>query len=643
MKKKFLGWLMAAVVLPLAGGEILFQCGFDSPKEFARWRKIAGWSYSGNGGRNGTGAAVLTRKGFSGPLTSIQLDSLKPGVLYRLTVWVRPENLQSDGKSRNYGACCIEFVKDGKWMSGYYPQAADTTGKWQKRTLEFMVKPKAEQTSIVLYIRKGFKGTLYFDDVTLEEAGDPRAAVLVTAPSQLTFYGTSGELKISGCASQPGKKSLSLDISGAGIDLRTTIKEFAPGEFRLPLKNMTPGKMTVKMVLLDQKNRSIIARSEVNLSVRSDGRQKSIFDSSGNLCIDGKKFLPIGIFGGFAGVEDLKKISDAGFNTILNYSSFGMDFGSKGSSRLETMTKALDEIQKHNLKVLFSLKDQYPGMSNAVDRIDHTAGIDEVVKYTVKNLKDHPALLGWYISDENNRSEIPAMLALRELVAENDPDHPAVTLTFREGDLPAYACSGDVIAVDNYPIVRENEKELFSLVKLIKMAKLGKTPVWMVPQIFNWGVYRAKNQEEFTRFVYPSGKEIKTMIASAVLLGCKGFIFYSYSDICGSRGRKYFPQNEAAQWSNTVAAVAMLKKLEPFILSGVSPEILVDNGTELAARMRDGNGKTIVIAVRTDFGKSQLILPAGKNYILLDGNAEFAGENWQFNGNDIDFCILMVK
>ena len=387
MKKTFFVWLTVTMLLPLAGGEIIFHSGFDSQEEFALWKAVPGWSYSADSGRNGTGAALLTRDKFSGPLTSVKLDSLKPGVLYRLTVWIKPE-VESDGKSRNYGAFCIEFVKDGKWMSGYYPQNSNLSGQWQKCSLEFILKPGAEQTSIVLYIRKGFKGTIRFDDVVLEEAGDPKAAILITSPSQLTFFGTSGELKISGCSSGTEQKSLAIRVWGNGFEKQDILQEYAPGMFKMPLKDLPTGELNVEMSLRSSDGKKVISRANSKIFVRTDGRQKSNFDVFGNMWIDGKKFMPIGIFGGFSGVDDLEKISAAGFNTIINYSSFGMTFGSITGSRMMTVLNSLDEIQKHGLKLLFSLKDQYPGMRHAVVKFDDAQGIDEVVRYTVNSLKN---------------------------------------------------------------------------------------------------------------------------------------------------------------------------------------------------------------------------------------------------------------
>jgi hypothetical protein len=409
----------------------------------------------------------------------------------------------------------------------------------------------------------------------------------------------------------------------------------------MPLAGLKNGEYSLQAVLKNAADNRIISKAERKFFVDTDVRQKSSFDAAGNLSIAGEKFLPIGIFGGFGGVEDLKRISDTGFNTIMNYSSFGMTFGGKASTRRETMLKSLDMIRQHNLKLLFSLKDQYAGMRYANAAIDDVSGLNETTVYTVNALKNHPALLGWYTSDENSRSEMQQMIDLRQLISRHDPDHPTVTLTFREGDLPLYGAGGDVIAVDNYPIGKVNEnKSLAELIKLIRTAKMGRQPVWLVPQIFNWGVYRAKSAEEFAQYAFPSCKEMKSMIAVGVILGCKGFIFYSYSDIAGERGKKFAADKEAEQWQNVADSVAMLKKLESFILSSRAPEMLADSGKEIAAKLVDDRGRNVIVAVRSEIGSSNLPLPAGKNYQLVDGSAEFVSGKWSFTGKDIDFCIL---
>ena len=436
---------------------------------------------------------------------------------------------------------------------------------------------------------------------------------------------------------------MKVKITGPSYTLTKELQECSPSQFELPLINLPFGKCKINATLHRKNDNSLIAKGEFKFFVKEKNKQKIYFDQLGNCYIDGKKYLPIGIFGGIRNSDDLKKISSAGFNTILNYTSFGMSFGKRGKTKLETIKNSFEEISKHNLKVIFSLKDQYEGMRSATTKLGSVKGIDNVVTTIVNYLKDNPSLLGWYISDEHSRSELLKMISLREKVSSLDYNHPTLTLTFREGDMPIYGTTGDVLAVDNYPILHENDKDLTPMIKLIKAAKLGKQPVWMVPQIFNWGVYRAKNVKEFAKYVYPSGKEINTMLAVSVALGCKGFIFYSFSDICGTRGKKYFPENENQQWQNTIDAVTLIKKITPFILANNTPQIILDNGKEIIAKIKDDNNKTLYIVARTILGKSNLVTPGDKNFTLLSGTATFNGKNWIFNSKDIDYCILIEK
>ena len=643
MKKIYLLIFLLSLFFTISAQDILFHTGFDKPSDLLKWKTKANFTYSKNGGRNGTGAAVLTRKSFSGPFATIKLDTLKDKVLYRLSVWVKVQELQSDKTNKNYGAFCVEFVKDGKWSSGYYPVVGSLSKKWQKYQLEFIKKPDNQSTTLTLYMRKGFKGTLYFDDLTLEASGDPAAAILLNAPSQLTILGDKGSLKFTGSSSKKEKKYLTVKVTGPSFNLTKELKESSPSQFTLPLTNLAKGEYKVAASLHSQKTKQQLAKGNFKFFVKENKQQKTYFDQLGNMYVNGKKYLPIGIFGGIQNSNDLKKISDAQFNTILNYTSFGMSFGKKGKNKLDTIKNSFTEIAKHNLKVIFSLKDQYEGMRSATTRLNEAKGIDNVVTKIVNSLKDNPSLLGWYISDEHSRSELQKMISLREKVSSIDYNNPTITLTFRDGDMPIYGTTGDVLAVDNYPIRHKDEKDITPMLKLIKAANLGKQPIWMVPQIFNWGVYRAKNAQDFLNYEYPTSKEINTMLAASISLGCKGFIFYSYSDICGARGKKYFPENEKAQWNNVVNAVSLLKKLEAFILSDKPVEVILDTPSQMLTKISSHNNKSIYIATRHILGRSNLIIKNSKNYSLLSGSAKFDGQNWIFNGKDIDYCILIEK
>lgn len=69
-------------------------------------------------------------------------------------------------------------------------------------------------------------------------------------------------------------------------------------------------------------------------------------------------------------------------------------------------------------------------------------GIEPVLQAWARKLKDHPALLGYYVSDENPVEEVPYMRKVRELLNEADPDHFTVTLTYIGRHFPFFAETG---------------------------------------------------------------------------------------------------------------------------------------------------------------------------------------------------------
>ncbi len=621
-----------------ADGEILYHTGFDSEEALAAWGRMPGWKFAAGGGRNGTGAAVLSRNAFSGPNVKMPVDNLRPGVLYRLTVWVRPELLESQDHNQNYGAFCVEYERGGKWFSGNYPLVSHRENGWKKCSLDFVLKAGADRANLVLYLRKGFRGRVFFDDLLLEEAGDPRAAILVTSPSQLTFYGDGGVLELTGTASAKGALKMLLQVEQGGHSRELSCGESEPRRFRFVLKNLLPGRLNLKMRLSDAAGNRSHASAEQTLFVRQGKESGTGFDEANRMLVRGIPFMPVGIFGGFQSVEDLRTVRRAGFNTILQYDCFSMKFGGNGKSSMDTIRKSLDAIERSGLKLIFSLKDQLPGKRAVRRRLDEADSPEKVVRLAVESLRDHPALLAWYLSDEDSRAELRQLIRLRECVSEIDPAHPTVTLTFRHEDLPVYGRSGDVLAIDDYPIRRRKGNDLSSLFRLAEAAALGGQPVWIVPQVFNWGIYKAKDREDFQQsFTFPSEAEMRAMVLAGVVYGAKGFIFYSYMDVF-RRIQKYAPGSEKAEWPKVVRTVALLKQLEPYIMSRRKIEFLpveqTGKGVVKAAVLTADDGRRAVIVIAADENASGKVgLPDG-----ISGSRTF-----RFAPGAIDAVVLFEK
>jgi hypothetical protein len=403
-----------------------------------------------------------------------------------------------------------------------------------------------------------------------------------------------------------------------------------------------PGQLSVKATLLDMKSKNILARSvfELNSKGTIEPPEGACFiDNYNRAIVDGKPFMPIGLYNGGINETDLKRISSAGFNCLILYSSMYLKID-KNDNSLPGIKKSLDLLNNYNLKLIFSLKDQYPWKSWARKQIDGAKGIDNVTAQVVKTLGKHPAILAWYMSDEEIRSRIPAMEKVRDLVNRLDPYHPTFSLTFRFEDFPFYARTGDIMGVDVYPVKDTSTHSMEKISKGMDAVDELHMPVWFVPQAFNWGVYKTKNAQTFKQnFRFPTEIEIRSMTLLPAIRGAKGFIFYHYGDIM-SRAEKLSPGSSKKEWPKLCRVVKDLKELEPFIMSTEKAPVIkiTGKGKNVQARAfknRQGEIRVIIAglgpgacnAIFTVPGHSKLKSKYGLCKSLGSGRYEFTGKN----------------
>lgn len=234
----------------------------------------------------------------------------------------------------------------------------------------------------------------------------------------------------------------------------------------------------------------------------------------------------------------------------------------------------------------------------------------------MKALKDHPALLCWYINDEEQRGRVPAVARLREAVSAADRWHPTWSLTYRNGDFPYYGISGDIMGVDQYMLDKKPEQSLQAVVEGMEAANSTGQAVWIVPQTFNWEVYRTKDPKVFAAGHFPSEGEIRANTLIGAIYGAKGFVFYSYFDM-KNRAEKLQPGSFKREWPKVLSCVKLLKKLEPYIMSShpivMLPVKQTGKGTVKAAVLTADNGKKTVILIAVDENASgDVTLPDGK-------------------------------
>ncbi len=635
---------------------LVFSSGFDAPEDASR-KYPSGFRIASGEGRNGTAALFYERTDPNAyPLYTFPLEKLEPEKNYTVSVWVRGENFKANGDEKNIGAMCVEYSKDGKWVAGgvYYSTTKIDAG-WQRIDMTFKTIPEVAtgtRADLKLYLRKKITGKIWFDDLEVREA-TLSASVVLTRPDRLSFFGSDAcfSLRVEEtvqknvrivAAVKNGGKTREILLKPDGLDFRGDAGKLVSGSVEI----------VAKIVDMDQK--VVLGEEIFRLEARPDAtppKNACLIDEFGRAIVDGKPFMPLGVYG-FADEANYRRLKEAGFNCLQLYNSLGLKGNVDHEDPIKNVREGLDLIDKNGLKLIFSLKDQFPH-HGARKKWGDAEGIDAVSELAVNTVKDHPALLAWYVSDEDMRKDVPLVVDLRRLISRNDPWHPTWTLTYRYEDLPYYGISGDVIGVDPYPISDKPSEQSIKLVKRAMAAgRSTGLPVWVVPQIFNWGVYRLKNDPQaFAESHFPTLEEMRAMPLYAAVLGAKGFVFYSNFDIC-QRYDKLLPGSGAREWPKVVEMVKSVKGLEPFVLSTKKPlEIAVESEPKDAVEAgvlfdEAGNFRVIVIGTGGK-AKGTFTLPKSvtdlKNGSLRSkfGKTKFIGDNrYEFSVEAVDSDIL---
>jgi len=636
---------------------VVFSNNFDTAQD-ASFRYPSGFRVLPGAGRSGTAALFYERTDPNAyPIFSIPLNNLHPEKFYSASVWVRGENIRATGDDKNIGAICVEYSQDGKWFSGGGYYATDKIDNdWQRLDMVFKTPPEVAtgcQTDLKLYLRQKVIGRIWFDDLEVRSTTLPIAAVL-TRPDRLSFFGGDGRFAFRVEADLPSNCRIVATITNGGTNQEIFLEQNGL-DYRGNAEKLTPGPVEITVKIADMDKKVIIGEETFQLIAYAETttpKNACVIDEYGRAIVDGKPFMPLGVFG-FADEANYKRLKDAGFNCLQLYNS--LDLRGKDNQRdtIKNLQAGLDLIDMYDLKLIFSLKDQLSHKSSARQKWGGVDGIDAVSELAVKTAKDHPALLAWYVSDEELRKDVPQIVALRQLISRLDPWHPTWTLTYRYEDLPYYGVSGDIIGVDPYPIRNTPGEQSIKLVKTAMTS--GQTtglPVWVVPQIFNWEVYHIKDDSKaFAESHFPTLEEMRAMSLYAAMLGAKGFVFYSNFDIM-QRYDRLLPGSGEREWAKVVEMIKPVKEIEPFIMSTKQPLVLdvesEPKGAVEAGVLFDDDGNFRVIVIGTG-GKARGIFELPESIAKLNAKplqskfgktTRLDGNRYEFNADSVDSDVL---
>lgn len=538
-----------------------------------------------------------------------QMVPLLPGRKYRFSVWIKTDQIvgQESGAT-----ICLEWQdKDGKWMGGTYPTGIKGTRDWTRVEGVVRIPKEAGAVNLQCYVRKGMTGTAWFDDVTVEQIVDPPMRTVLLSPN---YRG-----RITGEGPKDATLRVHLDLTDYDfavedlelayllrssdekrLDGRTGVTPNidGPTDLRIPLPSLEPGRYDLAIHLLDP-DQKVLQESKHTLERVADNFQPTCtIDAHGRLLVEGKPFLPLGMYWSSIKEDELKIYADSKFNCLMPY----------GSPNEEQM----DLAHRHGMKVIYSVKDFYAGSGHAPGFIKSEADEKPNVLDRVERFSDHPALLAWYLNDELSQSFMPRLEAHQQWIDRADPNHPTWVVLYQFREVGAYINSFDVIGTDPYPIGRAPASEAAMWTAETRRQVDGARPLWQVPQIHNWINYR-KDDGKSDDYRTPTYDEMRSMAWQCLCEGAIGLIFYSWFDL---RRNPDVPFEQ--QWGELKRIAAEIDELAPILLSvdkiptfslevsGGTQERPEDAPSWLHHLVRHDNGKTYIFAVNDGDGSGQV-------------------------------------
>jgi hypothetical protein len=459
---------------------------------------------------------------------------------------------------------------------------------------------KAKKVRLSLYIKKGAKGRVSFDNVMVRPIRHDVVAFVFS--SAYRDMAADGEVRFH-ASLHPDKNvkvgDLDAEFSYVGADgSRKRVKPSAlspdGASLVLRVEDLALGTNPVACSLRGKDGGLLGSASCEFTRVRRLPDRRVWIDSRQRCIVDGKPFFPLGMYWMKVDAKKLEKYAQGPFNCLMPY--------------VRATREQLDMCRDKGLMVFVNLKDETLNSAWARRRkITSQAEVDAFFAEEIAKAKDHPALLAWYVNDEAPTIEIPERTHLYSLFRRLDPNHPTWAVLDRLNDLREFIPTFDVLGMDPYPVAQKPLTRVTDFIRETQKAVFNDRPLWNVPQTFNWAWYR-KHHANKERF--PTEQEMRNMNWQHIALGANGLISYCYHDLW----RRVKPEEFEAHWRPICNAAAEVKKMTPVLLSAdEAPEVCGAPET-VPVRTWMYNGRLYVLAVnaKAETQQVELVVQSGR-------------------------------
>lgn len=617
------------------------------------------WSIGEYDGQSGSAGLTLSRTTEDKyTFVSIPIKTLTPGNRYRLTATVRIEGLtNAKGKTvKNGGAkiAIVDYRKNNKVIGSSGPlRVAAPDGKcdWTTVHIEFVMPRNADSVNLNLSVMPRYAWDsrpactrVSYDNVKIEQLGD-NVIMYPLLPKQLKLDDRGlVRLRVVDAATGGKRKLVAFAKLENGKELFCKV---AVGMAHFKLGKLAAGQHRVEFSVGDLDTKKIIATVAYPFTVTDAAPPEGavVTEADARVLVDGKPFFPVGFYVNHKQLtpEHIEMMRRAGANTLLPGSTHRMRLpGQQGETGMAAVKSSMDYLHKNGFKVIFGL-GYFPGSRGVVlDDYDGVKGRHNVARHIVNGIKDHPALLAYYISDENDISTLEEVRNCRTFISMLDPFHPVVTLTNLPENYIYFGPTGDIMAMDRYPIYTKNTQSISIIRKCFETQRaVCRLGAWWVPQIFNWGIFRGS--EPYDKFRYPTEEEMRSQVLFALNQRARAIIFYSFDSVW--RHDKFDPGASERFWPQVTAATRLAKELTPFFLAAGAPKNVKTASTgksRVEAKLHKAGGKTVVAVTSDGPGEARAVLNAGIAGLRsrYGHTRELGGGKYEFTAENIASDIL---
>ncbi|NUP99212.1 MAG: hypothetical protein HUU35_05060, partial [Armatimonadetes bacterium] len=237
--------------------------------------------------------------------------------------------------------------------------------------------------------------------------------------------------------------------------------------------------------------------------------QVKIDQLSRGLLVDGLPLLPFGMYAKWTATDVAEEEAPYGFTHLAPYrgpAAFITDEASRAA-----VIAALDRYAALGIKIHYDVRHLTTG--------EPTAETWARLKTEVEAVRDHPALLCYYLADEPELQGIPPerLAKAYQFIRALDPYHPCTQVFANRSKAPDYLAGMDIIMADPYPIPRQPVTEVALATQQMEATTGQALPLWIVPQMFGGGEWWERE---------PSPQEERVMTYLALIHGATGIQYF---------------------------------------------------------------------------------------------------------------------